>query len=205
MREANIACIVEGHGEVEAVPILVRRIVQALDSTILLRFPTNPIRIPRDKFVKTGELERAVELAALKNRAPGAILILLDADDDCPKELAPQLLLRARNARSDMPIRVVLAKREFEAWFLAAAESLRGQQGLSSTLEPPPDPEAIQGAKEWLRKHMEANRTYSETVDQPALTRCFDMEAARQAPSFDKLYRDVEWLLQEIGRSDMDA
>src|SRR5438045_2049103 len=126
MRRVSIACIVEGYGEVEAAPILLRRIVQDLDPTLLLLIPSPPIRIPPDKLVKANELERAVELAARKNNPPGAVLILIDADEDCPAVLAPQLLARARKQRSDPPLAVVLAKREYEAWFLAAAVSLRG-------------------------------------------------------------------------------
>ncbi len=195
---SEISCIVEGQGDSVAVPILIRRIVTALEPTLLLHIPQPPIRVSRDKIVKSQELETAVEAAAEKNNGSGAILLLMDADADCPATLAPQLLLRARVARNDMPIAVVLAHKEFEAWFLAAAQSLRGQQGLASTLEPPPDPEGITGAKEWLRKHMEGSRTYKETVDQAALTRLLDLNAARQSPSFDKLWRDIARLLAEL-------
>ncbi|HLK55975.1 MAG TPA: DUF4276 family protein [Chthonomonadaceae bacterium] len=200
MRRVSIASIVEGDGEVEAVPVLLRRLVQEIDPTLyVLHFP-EPIRISRAKIVKEGELERYLTLAAGKISPKGAILILLDADENCPATLAPQLLQRALAARSDLPISVVLAKQEYEAWFLAAAESLRNQQGLSTTLEPPPDPEGIRGAKEWLRKHMEGSRTYRETVDQKALTYLFDLQTARQAPSFDKMYREIQRLLDELDR-----
>ena len=198
MRRVSISCIVEGHGESEAVPILIRHIVTALNPTLLLHVPPMPIRVSRSKIVKAQELETAIDAAARKNKGPGAILLLLDADEDCPAILAPQLLQRARAARSDMPIAVVLAQKEYEAWFLAAAHSLRGRQGLSATLEPPPDPEAVQGAKEWLSKRMEGSRIYKETVDQPALTRAFDLNAARQCASFRKLCRDIERLVSEL-------
>lgn len=198
MSEISIACIVEGHGDVEAVPILVRRIVREIAPALTLQIPPPAIRVPRSSIVKPGELERAVQLAALKVRPPGGVLILVDADEDCPAELGPQLLERAKAARSDVPIAVVLAKQEFEAWFLAAAASLRGRQGLADTLEPPADPEGVSGAKEWLRARMVSNRKYSETVDQPELTRRFDMNAARQAPSFDKLCRDIAFLIEQL-------
>lgn len=198
MNPISIACIVEGHGDVEAVPIVLRRIVRELNPALTLIIPPPPIRVPRDTLLKDGEIERVVQLAALKNNGPGAVLILVDADEDCPATLGPELLARAKAARSDVPIAVVLAKWEFEAWFLAAALSLRGVQDLNETLEPPADPESVQGAKEWLRRQMPANRTYSETVDQPVLARHFDLTAARQALSFDKLYRDIDRLLQEL-------
>jgi hypothetical protein len=98
-----------------------------------------------------------------------------------------------------MPIALVLAKREFEAWFLAASASLRGIRGLPRDLEPPPDPEAIRGAKEWLNSRMVPNG-YSPTADQPALTAQFDLASARSAPSFDKCWREVARLIAEVSR-----
>jgi hypothetical protein len=195
MRELRIACIVEAPGEVSAVPILIRRLVQEIDASSTTVIPSPPIRIPRSKVEKPGEIERAVKLAAAKLSGSGAILVLMDADDDCPAVLGAKLLQRAQSARADIEIAVVIAKREFEAWFLAAAESLRGRRGLSGTLESPGDPEAIRDAKGWLRKNMQQARTYQETVDQPALTAVFDIAAARRAPSFDKLYREIDRLL----------
>jgi hypothetical protein len=83
--------------------------------------------------------------------------------------------------------------REYEAWFLAAAESLRGRRGLPSDLEAPATPEAFRDAKGWLGDRMP--RGYSPTADQPALTDLFDLERARRSPSFDKLVRELTRLL----------
>jgi uncharacterized protein DUF4276 len=194
----DLVCIFEGKGEVEAVPILVRRIAQALDPSSNVRFHP-PFRIPWTKLVKPDELERTVELAGRRAGRQGAILIILDCDDECPARLAPQILARARHARSDLPIGLVLAKREFEAWFIAAAESLRGKRGLSSMLTAPEDPESIRGAKEWLTARMSGSRHYVETLDQPALAAIFDLDLARRAPSFEKLWREVAVLLRATG------
>ena len=190
----RVASIVEGHGECEAVPILVRRIAQTLDPALApVVHPV--IRVPASKLVKQGEIERAIELAARKNAGQGGILVLLDCDDGCPAEDGPALLQRAVKARSDLPVSVVFAKREFEAWFLAAAESLRGQRGLPDDFTGPPDPEAIRGAKEWLEDRLPRGLGYSESSDQPALTAVFDMNAARRADSFDKCHREIVRLL----------
>jgi len=190
----SITAIVEGHGEVEAVPLLIRRIATKVAPELLLRIP-RPIRTKRDSLVKSGELERAVQLAARQSGVGGAILMLFDADDDCPAELAPKLLARAQAARSDSLIGLVLAKFEYESWFLAAGESLRGQRNLRTDLIRPPDPEAIRGAKEWLTYHMTGPHAYSETLDQAPLTERFDLDAARRTNSFDKCYREIERLL----------
>ena len=193
----QIGCIVEGHSEVEAVPILIRRIAENLCPELRIVMP-QPIRISRNKIVKADELERGVELAARNIRGQGAILIILDSDDDCPAQIGPELLCRALQVRRDLPIAVVLAKYEFESWFLAAAESLRGQRGLKNYLQSPDNPEAIRGAKGWLNRQMESGETYRETLDQPALTARFDLERARHADSFDKCYRDIAYVLDEL-------
>src|SRR3954449_7868093 len=106
-----LACIVEGDGDVEAVPMAIRKIAQEIDPRLSLKIHY-PIRVPRTKLVKPGELERYIELAARRAGTGGAIFVVLDSDDDCPANLGPELLARARKARSDLPIRVVLAKRE---------------------------------------------------------------------------------------------
>jgi hypothetical protein len=115
----RIACIVEGKGDALSVPILVRRIGAGLGRHDLE--VAGPFRVPRSTLVRQGELERAVERAA---RAPGqdrAVLVLIDADDDLPCQFGPALQRRASDARPDMPVAVVLANREKEAWFIAAA------------------------------------------------------------------------------------
>lgn len=68
----RVVAIVEGDGEVEAVPVLIRRIASEIahfDVTTVLR----PIRVPRQRIVKPGELERYSRLAAH-----------LGGDDGCP-------------------------------------------------------------------------------------------------------------------------
>src|SRR5581483_4133342 len=174
-------------------PVLFRRIASKIDPTIRLDVQ-QPIRTPRNSLVsKGGELERAVELAAIKARPRGAVFVLVDSDTDCPATLAPKLLARAQNAAMGLPVYVVLPKFEFESWFIAAAVSIRGKRGLSVDLAPPENPEEIRGAKEWLAKRMHG--PYSETLDQPALAAIFDLNQARAAASFDKCYRDVQLLI----------
>lgn len=191
----RIVAIVEGHGEVAAVPILIRRIAAVASPGVHVDVPP-PIRIKRQRFLQANELERTVELAARQSGPAGRILILLDADRECPKDLAPKVLARAQQARGDRAIRVVLAKPEYEVWFLAAASSIAGHRGIGPATTAPANPESIGNAKGWLSRRMHAGRSYRETLDQPALTTVFDLGAARGAsPSFDKMWRDVAALL----------
>ena len=197
MTPIKIGIVVEGHGDFKAAPILFRRIGHDIDPEVSLDIQ-QPIRRPRSSLVHTrGELERAVELAALKARPRGGVFVLFDSDDDCPAELAPRLLARAESAGMGLPVSVILPKREFEGWFLAAAESIRGKRGLPADLLPPQNPEEIRGAKAWLRERMHGH-VYSEIIDQPALAAIFDLKQARAAKSFDKCYRDLRLLIDRL-------
>ncbi len=197
----RIASVVEGHGEREALPVLIRRFISAITPLPAVD-AVRPIRIPRSTLLKPGELERAVQLAALSARPDGAVLVVLDADDDCPRTMAPELFERVRSVIGHLPVALVLAKCEFEAWFLAAADSLRGKRGLPADLAPPPDPEGVRGAKEWLASHMPRGQRYSETLDQPALAAVFDLDCARRrSASFDKFCRELGRLLGELARA----
>jgi hypothetical protein len=187
----NLACIVEGHGELQAVPVLLRRLAAEADPMLELRLEPL-IRASRSKLVKANELERTVELAARRVQPPRAILILVDADDDCPKELAPKLLERATKIRSDVPIGLVLARREFEAWFLAAFPTLAGVRGLPDNVVAVEQPEEIRDAKGYISGQRRDGRPYSPPVDQPALAQQFDIQLARRnSRSFDKCCREV--------------
>src|ERR1035438_1814520 len=130
-----VACIVEGQGDFNAAPVLLKRLVKFVNPDVYA--DVSPFRVTRSKLVLLGELERAVERAGRGLRSPGAVLIVVDSDDDCPKELAPVLLDRAtRSAGGRWPVGVVLAKREFESWFIAATESVAGYSRLRPDATP---------------------------------------------------------------------
>ena len=189
----KLALIVEGEGDVAAFPILLRRVTHALghhDAEILVP----PVRVSRSKLARQTELCRYVELLARKLGPDDGILIVLDADDDCPADLGPRLATWAQLQRPDRRSVVIVIPREFEAWFLASAASLAGKRGLPADLQPPDqDPEQMRDAKGWLARQMP--RRYHATVDQPALAACFDLQAARSAPSFERFLRKLAGLL----------
>jgi Domain of unknown function (DUF4276) len=185
----EVGFIVEGHGDVDAVPLVFRRIVEneLPDEILICR---TVLRVARDKLKRAGELERAVEFVARKVGQSGCVFISIDSEGDCPAHLGPMLLERAQLKRADRVIGVALAKREFESWFIAAASSIAGKRGLRVDLTIPPDPELIAGAKEWLTRNM-VGKPYKETRDQEKLARLFDLNLARRAASFDKFYRET--------------
>ena len=95
---------------------------------------------------------------------------------------------------------LALARREYEAWFLAAIESLRGKRRIRPDAAYAADPEAIRDAKGTLSRFMPARTPYRETTDQPALSAQFDLGLAYQrASSFRKLVRELCRILRELG------
>ena len=76
-----------------------------------------------------------------------------------------------------------------------AADSIAGHDGIDASTAPPPDPESIRDAKGWLSRQLPPGQPYRPTLHQGALTAIFDLDAARAATSFDKLWRDLTPLL----------
>ena len=173
----RIVPIVEGHGEVSAVPVLLRRLLMEMGAYIEV---SKPDRTPRSSLIVDGGIESAVQRAAQDAGPAAALLVLIDADDDKVCELGPILTKRAQLARPDRRVLVSLAHVEFEHWFIAAAESLQGYRRLPSNLARPANFESIRDGKGWLSKQMPIGVTYSPIADQAALTARMDLDLARQ-------------------------
>jgi hypothetical protein len=195
----RIQPIVEGDGEVKAVPELLRRL---RNEAMVFEIEVNrPIRRRRHELVNEVLLRKAVQLALLQPEC-GSVLILFDADDDCPKELAAKLQQWAQDEARSMPCAVVIAKREYEAWFLATIESLRGKRGIRLDATSHNNPEYFRGAKELLEQRMSSGCSYSETIDQVALTAQFDLcEAYIRCRSFQSMVKAFGRLIKGMGVS----
>ncbi|WP_459863817.1 DUF4276 family protein [Endothiovibrio diazotrophicus] len=182
-----MATIVEGGGEVSALPTLLRRLNQWRTPEHYARV-LPPIRVRRDRFLhKDEEFRRRLLLAAAKCGEAGWVLVLLDADDDCPAELGPETLRRAQSLLPHRAVSVVLANREFEAWFIAAAPSLDGKRGFSFERSEAVDAESPRDAKGWLAARMAGN-SYRPKTDQPAFAALMDLQQAHDGSrSFRKL------------------
>ena len=187
----RIASIVEGYGEVEALPVVLRRLLhekmECFDVDVL-----PPWRLPKSAMLnRSGELQRVAQANRIKAGPDGLVLLLIDADDDLPCVLAPDLQRQLR-AAVEPPHAVVVACSEFETWFLASAEALAGSRGLPTDLVAPDAPESIRDAKGWLKLKLPHTRPYSPTSDQAAYAARIDLDAAREkASSFDKLWREI--------------
>lgn len=195
MSRLHVVPIVEGDGEFHCVRILVDRVWRELVGGTFVNV-LQPIRQPRTRLVRPEGLQRAVKLALSKlaqlpdqDGGPALVLILIDADDDCPADLAPRLLEMAGEVAPRERVACVLACVEYETWFVAAAESLSTDLNLDPNEPVPNDPEDCRLRKKWIEDRFRKSR-YSETRDQPALTARMDLKLCRRrSPSFDKLCR----------------
>jgi hypothetical protein len=200
----TLQVIVEGYGEVKSVGVLLSRLQKA-SRAYSLRF-ADPQRRPKSQLLQEDSLKHAVEVARAQEKCAG-ILILFDGEDDCTEELerqrgplGPRVERWAREAARGVPCAVVIAYREYESWFLAAIESLRGVAGISNDAVYPFGPETHRDAKGDLRKLLPSNKKYSPTDLQPTLTHHFDMAAAhRRSRSFRRMVRAFGLLAQGCG------
>ena len=126
---ARFGIVIEGHGEVEAVPLLIRRIGYEICGLNVQT--TRPVRITKTSLVRPGELERAIRLAQRNAGPSGPVVVILDADKDCPALLGPDLKARALPIAQGHHVAIIIPKMEFESWFLAAASSLAGKRGCA--------------------------------------------------------------------------
>jgi hypothetical protein len=177
----KIQSLVEGHGEVKALPVLLRRL---LDASGVYDFAVDkPVLATRPDLTREISLRHLIR-RSLTQRECSGILVLFDGDDDCPKELAPKIQSWAQDEAGDVPCLVIIAHREYEAW-------------LFSVLDPslwPEDPESIRDAKRPL------GRNYTPTSQQARLTAKMDLAATYQrCRSFRRLVRAFGLLAEGAG------
>lgn len=186
----TIASVVEGHGEVQALPVLLRRLAEHVAPEVPIQ---QPWRLPRGRF-GTVALATAVAVSARRVTGPGGILVLLDADDDCPVELAAHVRAAASPERISVPLSVVVADREYEAWFLASCLTVRQHVDVSLDFDFSDDPDGPRDSKYRLERHLTTGK-YSETRHQPAFSSLIDVEVASAGSrSFRKLTAEVSSL-----------
>lgn len=192
--------IVEGYGEVGALPVLLRRISGecfGVWSPPILR----PGRYPANRLIqRDGDRWRPGPDCAkagghARNEGAIAILALLDLDDGCPKEVYESVIPELAQATGLTPSHLVFARCEYEAWFLASAETL-----ADNVLPFSADAESVRGAKGALEEHLQLDFPYDERTDQPRFSSRIDFEKVHaRSRSFRKLVKDFRQLLVTCG------
>ena len=202
MRDRAIVAIVEGPGDERALPSLIRRILH--ERLFRYGIGTGKSKVANGKENLVGKFEKFVEYAMDDN--PSAILVLVDADEDCPVELASSLARRAAALNAPVPIAVVCAKSEYETWFICSLSDSEGH-GIRRRLEMqsgavcPEDPESIRDAKGWLTNHIPRNLGYNPPTDQDDLTHHIAIELVREkSRSFRRLCDAVRELADAVDK-----
>ena len=199
----SIVAIVEGDGESLAVPSLLRRIL----GERLCRYDisTKKPKVAHGKPNLLKSFEKFLRYAVLDGCS--AILVLVDADDECPVEQVRSLTARATALNLDVPVAIVYAKSEYEAWFISSlsactGEPIRTRLGLPTSAVAPGHVEDIPKAKKWLEDRMPGNMGYKETEDQALLTHHIDLDLTHnRSRSFRRFCHAVDELVFAIDHS----
>jgi|GEM_PF-535672 len=198
----KIVPIVEGPGEVEAVPALLWKLLAEMERyDIQVGEAQNAHGC--GNLIVPGGVEKFVGNAWTK-RDCGAVLILMDAEEQCAMQLAADFSRRILAMGVRFPVATVIAKCEYEAWFLASLETIAGvsfgnRQGLPAGLSYPGEVEEKVGVKGWITRQLPEGRIYKETLDQVAMTRLISLESARQrSRSFRRLCHALKQAVDAI-------
>jgi hypothetical protein len=195
MTGPTFAPIVEGYGEIKAFPTLLRKLAWRAGFYSFNIAP--PVRLSRSEMIRQGDMSRAVHLASM--RVPdhnGAVIILLDSDDDCPVKLSLTVAEHARSAGTGCPVVAIAAQREYESIFLASASSLIESGLAKKDSAVAHDPESIRGAKEKLRSILVDGR-YKETQEQERFTAKIDLEEALTCRWLQKRDKEIRIVLDK--------
>ena len=186
--------LVEGHGEVTAVHNLVTRLSHEVGFQLPWTKPRRWPNLHHWEATRHGGVRPGAEFIRSKSDA-GALLILRDEDDACPKDLAPQIAEQLRMLNLPFPTAYVLLHPEYEVLFLPC---------LSRMGFPPWDRsswEARRGIKEWLSGQLPRGRSYKPTVDQLPMTQQIDFQVLRatNVACFGSLERAIGFLSVHFG------
>ncbi|SDS30047.1 hypothetical protein [Agrococcus carbonis] len=169
--DGAIQLIVEGPGDRGAVPTLLRKRLHELEDFRpgLLATPIAVNGI--SNLTKAGGIEGYVRIAASR---PGAqqILVVIDADKECIKQVATGLLPRCG---SRVPVTLAIAEKNFEDWIYASCETTIHEDAVYEV-----------GANGLSR--IRAHRDYTKSVDQATLAANIEIHvAAGRNGSFKRL------------------
>lgn len=193
---SRILPIVEGDGDVKAVPILVRRILHAHGFYGIDLLPAQ----------KRGDLPKVKGAfdnyfnAALKWNAPILWVMDFDCKDcECVAHESQALYQQASQIRLGWPFKVVFIPKEFETLFLAEQQAARGVLGIAPDYQFPNNPEQIRDAKQTLSRALPSGRAYKEMVHQEKIAAQLDIAVLRETSSCFRHFEDAILFLAQGG------
>jgi hypothetical protein len=222
MSMKRLVILGEGHGEVAALPILVKRLLREKQSQDILFVDAAIIRTNPSRLVKWNagtakpdfsQWNARIELAARRPNI-GGVLAIYDGDAKhfpagspspfCACNAAKAMAGAAATAGAGkiFSLSVVFACSEYETWLIAGVESLAGCRFPDGRLAvnagvtfPRGDPESH--GKGWLEQN---SPSYLPTRDQHALTELIDFQfvRAKGLRSFKRLENALDQLVRGV-------
>jgi Domain of unknown function (DUF4276) len=194
MKPKRLVLFVEGEGEAEAAPRLVKRIISEQSGWDAVRLEPQPYRVGHLNRLRKDEFSQWLRFLAASKKGGnlGAVLLLLDGDTKrkgqkfCAAEEALVLADKAMSAGAGtiFSVAVVFAMQEFESWFIAGFSSLLGKRlpdgrrFLDSVQVPENDLEVSpRDAKGWLNGAIKDG--YKQTRDQADIVDLVNLQAIR--------------------------
>jgi len=217
MTPKRLVLLVEGEGDVEAAPVLLRRLLNEYGAFDAVFPDPDPFRVGEYSKISRHEFAdwRRYLRAAAKRRDLGGCLLLLDGDSRAKAEGQPFCAMRAARRLADearkagagrlFSVAIVFACMEYESWLIAGVQSLAGKQFADGSNQiadqikaVPPHPESDpRDAKGWLGGVMKT--PYKPTRDQAELTRLVDLEVIRRQEM--RSFRRIESAVQGLVRA----
>jgi hypothetical protein len=215
----RLVLFVEGEGDADAVPLLVKRLMTDHNLWEGMLLDQNPFRVESLAVLirQNGKKWLNWLKAAGKRKNLGGVLLLLDGDVKprrsrpfCAAEAAQQLaeLASRAGAGTMFSLACVFAVKEYESWLIACSDHLAGrrlpggEEGIErGTVPPEGDLElAPRDAKKWLDERMPNG--YKPRRHQAALTEqmveCLDSVRHRGLRSFRRLENALKQLTEAI-------
>ena len=198
----TIVAVVEGDGEVTAFSGLLRKILHEKNERYDIQVGGKNVGMV-NAHGKSKLLTKLEDFLAHAQRKPdcAGILVLLDADEDCPVTLANQLSRLCNPSIQSKPVTIVCANREYETWFLASLDTVKGSGYIRDTASLTGDAEDIRDPKKWLTDWMPPGQAYKPTTHQASLSSHIDLNLAHaNSRSFRRLCHAVDELVDAIDR-----
>ena len=191
----RILPVVEGDGDLKAVPELVRRVAHGLGHyDVIVERPHKRGDLPK-------VLSRFEDYFSVALLEACPILWVMDYDcADCDDQMShvQALHARAESLAQGTPFEFVFMVQEFETLFLADHETTRKVlDNISGTCVFPTDPEQVRDAKGWISSARPKGSSYKPTQHQQKIASQIDLARLRtRSPSFMPFHAAVQRLVE---------
>jgi hypothetical protein len=199
MPARSIALLVEGDGDYQSVPLLVRMLTAARGYFDMM-VGTRPIMVGDIQSIMQSDKFPRLFQYAIGRDDIDSVLIVADCEDCCPVDAVKAVYLRTKAIveQANKPLGIALFYREYETMFLVNAQHIaRRCQSVQidpTRLDPGADLEGIRDAKRAL-KSIIVNGSYKETRDQARLTGAMDvLHCAANYRPLEHLKNVIDWL-----------